>query len=102
MLQKFGVFLQRHVYQGVFFFDMRYLVVFKIEIFDAWGDLYYVGLNGIELNDVEGDKIELTEKGNVYKAFLVCFTCSYRLLYVITQTFTVIKRTTRVQSKKYF
>ncbi|XP_002124494.2 katanin-interacting protein-like [Ciona intestinalis] len=35
--------------------------VYKFELLDTWGDLYYVGLNGIELYDEHGQLIKLTE-----------------------------------------
>ena len=36
--------------------------VYKIELFEAWSDLYYVGLNGLALYDPNGKCILLTEK----------------------------------------
>ncbi|PNF42382.1 hypothetical protein B7P43_G02545, partial [Cryptotermes secundus] len=35
--------------------------VFQLLILSTWGDPYYVGLNGIELYNQDGDKIRLTE-----------------------------------------
>ncbi|XP_033213105.1 protein KIAA0556-like isoform X2 [Belonocnema kinseyi] len=35
--------------------------VYQIAIFSTWGDPYYVGLNGIEMYDAQGFKIELTK-----------------------------------------
>jgi hypothetical protein len=47
--------------------------VFQLLILSTWGDPYYVGLNGIELYDQDGDKIRLTENSEykiVYHPFL--------------------------------
>jgi hypothetical protein len=40
--------------------------VFQLLILSTWGDPYYVGLNGIELYDQDGDKIRLTENSKYY------------------------------------
>lgn len=36
------------------------LVVFQLQLFSTWGDLYYIGLNGIEFYDEAKEKIPLT------------------------------------------
>ncbi|XP_043231543.1 katanin-interacting protein-like [Amphibalanus amphitrite] len=36
--------------------------VFQFHLLSTWGDLYYTGLNGIELYDAAGHKIPLTDK----------------------------------------
>lgn len=35
--------------------------VFQLQLLSTWGDAYYVGLNGIELYDAQGNIIQLTE-----------------------------------------
>ena len=45
--------------------------VFQLLILSTWGDPYYVGLNGLELYNQDGDKIRLTENSeyqHVYRA----------------------------------
>ncbi|KOB67125.1 Uncharacterized protein OBRU01_18538 [Operophtera brumata] len=39
--------------------------VLQISIFSTWGDVYYVGLTGVELYDPQGSLIHLTESSNV-------------------------------------
>lgn len=34
--------------------------VYQIIIFSTWGDSYYVGLNGIQIYDNDGNEIKLT------------------------------------------
>ncbi|XP_030841044.1 protein KIAA0556 [Strongylocentrotus purpuratus] len=35
--------------------------VFQLQLLSTYGDLYYVGLNGLEFYDAQGEKMELTE-----------------------------------------
>jgi hypothetical protein len=44
--------------------------VFQLLILSTWGDPYYVGLNGIELYDQNGDKIRLTENSE-YETLII-------------------------------
>ena len=45
--------------------------VFQFHLLSTWGDLYYTGLNGIELYDAAGHKIPLTEKSAAILVHLI-------------------------------
>lgn len=40
--------------------------VFQLQLLSTWGDAYYVGLNGIELYDGQGNIIQLTENSQYF------------------------------------
>ena len=60
--------------------------VFQFHLLSTWGDLYYTGLNGIELYDAAGHKIPLTEKST--PLFLTVITYMYRMHSAHTIPFT--------------
>ena len=41
-------------------------VVFQLRVLSSYGDPYYIGLNGIEIFDQAGLKIELTENSILF------------------------------------
>ncbi|KAJ8319370.1 hypothetical protein KUTeg_004461 [Tegillarca granosa] len=40
-------------------------IIFQFQLVSTWGDLYYMGLNGLEVYDIDHNKIELTENNSV-------------------------------------
>lgn len=49
--------------------DCVFGFVMEIIIYSTWGDQYYCGLNGIELYDAQGDKIQLEEQSKQFTGF---------------------------------
>ena len=46
-----------------FSFNVKILsVIFQFQLFESWGDPYYLGLNGLEFYDQDGRLMELNEK----------------------------------------
>ena len=44
---------------------MHALVIYQLHLLSTWGDLYYVGMNGLEFYNADGNRITLTENSKL-------------------------------------
>ena len=56
---------QKGPYQQLSILNWR-PVIYQFQLMVSWGDPYYVGLNGLEFYDIEGNLIKLTENSEYY------------------------------------
>lgn len=58
-------------YQLDLLFPYLLPVIYQLQLFSTWGDPYYVGLNGLEVYDESGNKIDLLENSKQFNIFLL-------------------------------
>ena len=47
-------------------------VIYQLHLLSTWGDPYYVGLNGIEIYDAQGNQVPLDENSMYHRWLCVC------------------------------
>ena len=59
------------------FLELNPSVIFQLQLLTTWGDLYYIGLNGLEFYDQNHERISLSDNSILSYEFTSTFMPSY-------------------------